>query len=255
MTTVSQNRDSFSTLRFIAERTMAMTFSVLKRPRVLPNEPATQELVNWSARVCCFSWIRHFSTLLNGVVLLKDVGNTPSAIIVARSLYELGAHAYYVKKHFKQHIDAKDFEAAWNFLTPIATGSRYMNEQYPETSEMFPTPAHISKIIKCFGEVLPNDAIDNYSFLSEYCHPNTFAFSQHYRWLNPDEVAFVGHEAQGMFGATTAACVMGLMAIQQMLSLTGEKQIAVTLKETLLAVLKLEGVSEPSSDTSKEAED
>jgi len=245
---MAKDEQSLPTVRLIAERTKRLSFPNLKRPRVPPNGPATQELVNWSTRVYCFAWIRHFSELLNGLVVLRDADNIPSAIIVARSAYELGAHAYYVKKHIKQHIDAKNFEAAWNFVTPIATGSRYMNEQFPETGDMFPTAAHISKVINCFREVLPEDAVENYSFISEYCHPNMFAFMQHYEWPNQDEVSFIGHEAGGMFGATTAACLAGLMAIQEMLRLTGEKVIAMSLKETLIAAVKHEGHSATISE-------
>jgi hypothetical protein len=247
----SQGVNSFLTLRSIAEHTKELRFPNLLRPRVPASETATQELVNWGAQVYCFSWIRHFSTLLNGVVILKDAGNAPSAFIVARSVYELGAHAYYVKKHFKQHFDATNFEAAWNFLTPIATGSRYINEQQPETSEMFPTPAHIKKAINCFAEMLPEDAREGYSFLSEFCHPNMLAFQQYYRWLNPHEVGFADHEAQGMFGATTAASIMGLMAIQEMLCLTNERPIAATLRQILVALVEHEATSKATAATSK----
>ena len=124
---------------------------------------------------------------------------------------------------------------------PIATGSRYMNEHHPEGSEMFPASAHISKAIKCFGEILPEDARGDYSYLSEFCHPNMFAFSQYYRWLNPGEVRFVDHEPQGMFGSTTAACLAGLMAIEEMLRLTKEKTVRFSLHKLLEAVVEQSG--------------
>lgn len=226
------------TLRAMAEHTKGFGFPNLRRPLVLHNEPATQELVNWAAQVYCYSWLRHFSTLVNGIITLKDAGNNPSARVVARSLFELGAHAYYVKKHVKQHIDGKNLNAAWNFLTPICVGSRYINEQHPEDSEMFPLPTHISKVIACFDEVMSKEARDDYSFLSEYCHPNTLAFRQYYRWLNPCEVGFIDHEPGGIFGSTAAACIQGLMAIQETLRMANEKVVAASLHkffQTLIA--------------------
>jgi len=229
---------SFPTFRVMGEHTKGLSFPNLRRPPVPTNEPSTQELVNWGAQVYCFSWLRHFSTLVNGIVTLKDAGNTPSARVVARSVFELGAHAYYVKKHLKQHIDAKNLDAAWNFLTPISIGSRYINEQHPQDSEMFPTPAHISKAIACFAEVMPEDPRDGYSFLSEFCHPNMLAFSQYYRWLNPYEVGFVDHEPQGMFGSTAAACINGLMAIQETLQMVNEKVVAISLRKLFQAVVE-----------------
>jgi hypothetical protein len=51
-----------------------------------------------------------------------------------------------VKKHVKQHLDQKDLAAAWKFLLPIGTGSRYIKEFHstPEESELFPIGPYIS---------------------------------------------------------------------------------------------------------------
>jgi hypothetical protein len=234
---------SFEALRLIADHTKTFSFPNLSRPSVPPKQPATRELVNWGAQVYCFSWLLHLSALLNGLLTLDDAGNRPSAIILARSAYELGAHAYYVKKHLKQHIDAKNYDAAWKFLLAITTGSRYMTEQFPSTGEMFPTAAHISKMIKAFGEVMPEDAIENYSFLSEFSHPNSFTFGQHHDWLTPYEVSFVPQKASGMFGATAAACIQGLMAIQQLLVLTDEEPAATELHQLLVDLVEGKGAA------------
>jgi len=232
--------DSFSILRLIAERTKEFTFPKVRRPPNPPSEPPTQELVSWGVKVYCFSWMRHMSTLVNGIVILKDAGNMPSARIVARSVFELGAHAHYVKKHLKQHLDSKNVNSAWSFLTPIGTGSRYVNEQHPEQSGMFPLPSHISKVVGCFGEVMPSSN-EAYSFLSEFCHPNMFAFSQYYRWPNPFEVQFVDHDTQGVFGSAAAACLQGLLAIKEMLRLAEENRLLPCLLEPLVAISKQSG--------------
>jgi hypothetical protein len=236
----TQKSTSFATLTLIAERLKQFGFPDLLRPPVAADEPATLELVNWGTKVYCFSWMRHFCTLLNGIVLLKEAGNTPSARIVARSAFELGAHAYYVKKHLKQHTDAGDFSAAWKFLTPIATGSRYINEQHPEESEMFPASAHISKAINCFEERMHEDAQEGYSFLSEFCHPNVLAFSQYYDWANPQTVTFVDdHEPlKGILGPTAAASIEGLVAMDELLRLAKEWEVLHSLRELLDAIIE-----------------
>jgi hypothetical protein len=236
----TQQGKSFAILRVIAERTRRFSFPNLRRPPIPPNKPATQELVSWGAQVYCFSWMRHLSTLVNGIITLKDAGNMPSARIVARSAFELGAHAYYVKKHLKQHLDSKNVEAAWNFLTPISAGSRYIDEWHPEESEMFPPPSHISKVVNCFGEVMPS-ANEGYSFLSELCHPNMLAFSQYYHWPDPFEVQFVDHDTQGVFGTTAAASVRGLLAIEELLRLAEEDRLLHCLHELLVAISKQSG--------------
>ena len=103
-----QQGQSLATLHVIAERTRQFTFPNLRRPPIPPNRPATQELVSWGVQVYCFSWMRHLSTLVNGVITLKDAGNMPSTRIMARSVFELGAHAYYTKKHLRQHLGRQE---------------------------------------------------------------------------------------------------------------------------------------------------
>jgi fatty acid desaturase len=103
---------------------------------------------------------------------------------------------------------------------------------------MFPTPAHISKAIACFNEVMPENTRDDYSFLSEYCHPNMLAFLQYYCWLSHYEVAFVDHDAQGVFGSTAAACVMGLMAIEETLVMIGESAVVNSLRKLFRVVVE-----------------
>jgi hypothetical protein len=232
------DESSFDALRLVADRTKTFSFSKLSRPPTPPNQPATRELVNWGAHVYSFSWLLHLSALLNGLLTLEDAGNRPSAIIIARSVYELGAHAYYVKKHLKQHIDVQNYDAAWNFLLPVTTGSRYMTEQFPTTAEMFPTAAHISKMIKTFGEVMPGEAVEDYSYLSEFSHPNSFAFGLHHDWLTPYEVSFVSRKVSGTFGATTAATINGVMAIQQLLVSTAEIPTAEALHKLLTDLIE-----------------
>jgi hypothetical protein len=97
---------------------------------------------------------------------------------------------YYVKKHVRQHLDVGDLDSAWKFLRPIATGSRYINDHHSALStrvagisavvesELFPAPPHIGRAVNCFKEVMPKGSDDEYSYLSEFCHPNAFTFLQ-----------------------------------------------------------------------------
>jgi len=228
-----QHGESFDTLKIIAAQLEQISFLELKRPAIPANAPPTPELVTWGSKVYCFAWMRHLSTLLSGVVCLMESKNVPTARVVARAVYELGAHIYYVKKHLWQHVQRGDWLAAWNFLTPVATGSRYINEQIPEESELFPLPAHIRKIVNCFSEVMPTSAQEDYSYLSEFSHPNTMAFLQHYEWSDPYTVKFVGSEVHGFLGATTAAVINGLLALDELLRLANEGQIRCLLVELL----------------------
>jgi hypothetical protein len=170
----AEERDSLTVLTLIAERMKPLRFPGLTRPLVPAGAPATVELVNWGAQLYCFAWMRHMCTLLNGIVALEKGGNIPSARILARSVYEMGAHIYYLKKHLKQHLDVGDVAAAFDFLLPIGAGSRYISEQNPGDSKMFPSGPHISKAIKCFQEKLPPYALESYSYLKRVLSSECF---------------------------------------------------------------------------------
>src|SRR5713226_3976680 len=232
------NSLSVSMLRVTAEHLKQIKFPQLVRPAIGPDAPPTIELLNWAVQAYCFPWIRHMSALLNGIILLTDSDNKAAVRIIGRSSYEFCAHAYYVKKHMKQHLDAKDLAAAWNFILPIATGSRYINEfHHPEESELFPAPPHIRKAINCFQEAMPKGTEDDYSYLSEFCHPNTMTFSQHYLWTTPYTIDFVDQVAFGAFGAIAASTTVGLMTIQEVLKIGNERQVSAAIDRLLTAVV------------------
>jgi len=203
---------SSTTLRLIAEHLKQITYPQLVRPALGPSAPPTIELVRWGIQAYCLPWVRHFGVLISGIVLLSEADNKAAVRIIGRSSYELCAHAYYVKKHIKQHLDAEDLAGAWNFLLPVTTGSRYINEFHPsglEDDEMFPPPPHVKKAINCFKEVMPDESGEDYSYLSEFCHPNMMAFTQHYNWKTPYIVEFGDQVEFGAFGAIVGSAVNG----------------------------------------------
>jgi hypothetical protein len=216
---------SLHILRLIAAHLMRVIFPALKRPRVLPDEPPTPELIEWATKAYCFPWIKQFADLVGGVVVLDDTDNKASVRVLGRSAFELCAHMYYVKKHLKQHIQANNLRAAWEFLTPIATGSRYVNDVHPEGSDLFPCGPHIIKAVNCFKEVMPKDSWEDYSYLSEFCHPNMMTFAQHYTWTTPEVIEFGTAVAFGAYGAIAASAIQGLLALNELLSACRETQI------------------------------
>jgi hypothetical protein len=226
---------SFKTLRLIAEG-----LTRLKLPDLTPVDREgvmTLEVIGWGTRLYCFSWLRHMCMVSNGMMTLADAGNIPSARILGRTAYELGAHAYYVKKHLRQFTEAGELTAAWEFLTPIAVGSRYISEQNPKDSDAFISPPHIKKAINCFKEVLPPYAKENYSYLSEFCHPNMLALRQYYDWTGPGSVKFVDRDpTEGVFGPPVAAIIQGLLAADDLLEFADGKTVSQSLHQFLEAM-------------------
>jgi len=219
MIATKNDSKSVSMLRLTADHLKKITFPQLMRPvRGGPNAPPTVELIQWAIRAYCFPWVRHINALINGIVVLIDSDYKAAVRILGRSSFEFCAHAYYVKKHLKQHLDRKDLDAGWRFLLPIGTGSRYISEFHstPKESELFPVGPHISKAINCFKEATPKELEDNYSYLSEFCHRNMMSFSQHYRWTTPYNIEFVDQVEFGAFGAIAGSTIQGLMAVQEL---------------------------------------
>lgn len=145
----------------------------------------------------------------------------------------------YVKKHVKQYLDASDLAAAWNFLLPIGTGSRYINEFHgtPAESELFPVGPHIRKVVNCFKEATPKETDDDYSYLSEFCHPNMMTFSQHYLWTTPRTIEIVDQVEIGAFGTIAASTTQGLIAIHELLGISNEGQTSGAILRLLKAIV------------------
>jgi hypothetical protein len=89
----------------------------------------TQELAYWSLRVYAYSILSQFREMLRSTLMLQDAGQVPAVFLCCRALFEMAAHAYYVKKHAFQHLDKKDYQAAWDFMIGVNQGSCYMRER------------------------------------------------------------------------------------------------------------------------------
>jgi hypothetical protein len=78
---------------------------------------------------------------------------------------------------------------------------------------------------------------EDYSYLSEFCHPNMMTFSQHYRWSTPYTIDFVDQVEFGAFGAIAGSTTQGLMEIHELLNLGNERQV----NKAIVALLKAMG--------------
>jgi hypothetical protein len=173
-----------SEIRETVKIMLAVQTPELPRPKVAPDTPATQELAEWSMRVYAYSLLCQFREVLDSTVLLYDSGHVPAVFLCCRSLFEMAAHSYYTKKWVVDHLRKKNYDAAWKFMLGINQGSRYMKGKYEKLPpiELVDGP-HIGRVINTFNEYFKehgdNEAREKYSFLSEFCHPNSFAFTNH----------------------------------------------------------------------------
>ncbi len=177
-------RRDFQELQSVYRNLERIVFPALPRPSAARNEATTRDLVDWAAKLYCFSLLAHFRELLRSLLLLTESKHIPAAFVISRNLFEMSAQSYYVHKHVLQRVKENDLRAARDFLSEINTGSRYMREEYgEEIGQAFPAPRDIAKAVRSFNEFIePGWATTSYSFLSEFSHPNMAAFMHYYEW-------------------------------------------------------------------------
>ena len=232
-------------------------FPELPQPPVGPEETPTLELVTWASQLYCFSLLAHFREMLRSFIFLAQNSFVPTSFVTARCLFEMAAHAHYTHKHVVQYLDARDLKRVWEFLLEINMGSRYKCEEYGDRSEDLPpppAPREIAKIIRSFDEWMSKadgKATTEYSFLSEFAHPNMAAFSHYYTVESKEgglsAVRFVD-PPRGLSAAPWQHVLISLLAClhfaSQLLKHVGEREIA----SQIAAILESSPRTEPGTD-------
>lgn len=141
-----------------------------------------------------YSVIAHIRKVLSALIVLADAENVPASHVISRHVFEWTAQACYISNKLKVCYDQKDWEKAWEILTPAAIGNLWANKfgaKYaPASGPAMPTapnPVRIGKAIteyeahqeKTYGY---KEAKDTYGLLSEYASErNLFAAVPHNR--------------------------------------------------------------------------
>jgi hypothetical protein len=128
-------------------------------------------------------------------------------------------------------------------------GSRYMQEEYGDKLEDWPpfaAPRVIAKVMHCFEEWTGRgEARTEYSFLSEFTHPNMPALS-HYYTMEAEEgsfglLRFVDPPRQSEaapwphIGISVTGCLHFTL---RLLQFTGEQQVAPLIENILIEYSK-----------------
>jgi hypothetical protein len=236
-------------LRAVSTVLDAVQTPELVRPDV-PYKQVTEELVKWTIRVYAYSIVCQFREMLRSALYLYDADRVPPVFLCARSMWEMAAHSYYVKKHCFQYLDQKDLQKTWDFMLGINQGSRHMREKHEKARaagattavlEDLPEPPHIAKVMNCFNEWFKSpEATENYSFLSEFCHPNSFAFTNHLEVEDPKggtssaKVTFVKPSKDSCIQVMPDmlfACMPLLFSMDELLRRTGDSGLTAATQE------------------------
>lgn len=232
----------------------AIAIPELVRPPVPHGQPTTTDLLAWAVKVYSYSALCQFRELLRATLSLVNEGHIAAVFFCCRGLFELGAHAYYVQKHFVKYFNGKNLEFAWQFLFEINLGSRDMREQQKAAGDVpdYPEGPHIAKVMACFNEYFPDgqetrQATLTYSSLSEFSHPNSFAFINHFEWevdvRDMPKVTF-GRPSRNLLGlclpAASAAAMSFLHSTGKLVGSIGDKELFQTIQKFITELLDRE---------------
>ncbi|MHB8526425.1 MAG: hypothetical protein ACYDD2_09755 [Candidatus Acidiferrales bacterium] len=230
---------SAQVLRLAGAGLEGLKFPSLIRPDISFDSAPTKELINWVVQLYSFSLLSQLRAVLGGVISLVETRNIPALRMLVRALFEMGAHSCYVKKHVKQCLEANHLEEAWEFLLPLGTSTLYTISPYSEDSPLFPSPAHIDKVINCFNEIMEGDALESYSLLSEYCHVDMAVFKQHYDWEGSRVVTFdvPERDMSKVLPLGASATLAALDAVSELLELANETEIRTKVTRLLARIV------------------
>jgi len=183
------------TLRTVFTNLRTIALPPLRRPRVRPDEPRTEELVKWGVCLYVYSLIAHIQKILAGLVQLADTGNVAASAPVGRHVFEWTALSCCLTAKLKEQFKQKDWEQAWSLLTQVVTGSDWATkhgEKYagaPPVKIPFelPKPVRIGEAVKEYEifqarNTREPEARDSYSFLSDHSHPNAACLLRYHKY-------------------------------------------------------------------------
>jgi hypothetical protein len=119
------------------------------------SDDPTEELACWGATLYAYPSIAHMRTVLAGLITLTDSGNTPTANIVSRHVFEWTAHACYMQEKLTEFMAAAEWKLAFELNLQADTGNqwvkkhgrKYDKSNYPDEAL---SPIRIKHIIAAY---------------------------------------------------------------------------------------------------------
>lgn len=225
----------------------AIDLPPITRPAVGPPDAPTEELACWGATLYAYSSIAHVRTVLAGLMALSDSGNTPTANIVSRHVFEWTAHACYMQEKLAEFMAAAKWKPAFELTLQADTGNqwvkrhghKYDKSNYPVEAL---SPIRIKHIIAAYTRYQTEkygktDAEDSYGFLSEFSHPNGVCF-QHYRDIIGADIHFLKPPATSSCGGIDRFIIDWILFMLVLLELGKEQPVRSKLAQILSTLAK-----------------
>jgi hypothetical protein len=221
----------------------------LTRPNLGPDDPPTLELVQFDLMAYAYSSISFVRDLLSGLLVLNTAGNVAAVDLVIRSLFEWTMQASYVDQQNRDPLKSQDFVTCRTIMHRVQTGNGWVKrhgDKYwrPPFEDDIPESLRIKHLVKAYKahqmETRKTETVeDDYGYLSEHVHPNSFCFLDVTR-RNGLALEFVkptpGTRNQGIVSATM---LDWSLCIYNILQLAGETTIRTEFVSMLKRVVNL----------------
>lgn len=203
-------------LRRVSERLFELEFKPLSRPKHDPSVGRSEKELRWALRLFACSSVSLFRDLLRSFVRVREENLTATSYLIMRAMFETVAMAHYLYDTIKPQLDRNRFDRAWDILHRANMGSYYMlGKAATEPAK----PLDVGKAIKRLDAMLPKQiagwAEREYSFLSEFSHPDAFALMHYLEMDLESQSAYFYKEPQADIGwmREIAGATLGLFSI------------------------------------------
>lgn len=170
----------------IARMLQQLQIPSLTRPDIGPDDPPTLELVQFDLKAYGYSSIAYVRNLLDGFLVLSIAQNVAAVDLVIRGLYEWTMQASYVDRQNRIPIKSGDFVGCRSAMDRVRTGNGWVKrhgDKYwkPPFEEDIPESLRIKHLVKAYKahqmeHRKEENVEDDYGYLSEHAHPNSFCF-------------------------------------------------------------------------------
>jgi hypothetical protein len=185
-----------SALQSLATALLEIEFKALKRPAYVPQSGRSEKEVRWALRVFTCSSCSLFRDMLRSYLTVRDQKLEAASFLTVRLMFEVVAMGNYLRESIVLLLKNARLDRVWDVLYRANIGSYYILQSGHTPQGAEPNiPLKIGKAVSSLNKLTPGRpsgwAEREYSFLSEFSHPDAFAL-MHYSEMNghSETVAF-----------------------------------------------------------------
>lgn len=235
-------------LKIVEDGLRRVALPTVTRPPV-PFDSPNEQLALFAIRVYAYSLIAHIRTIFTGVVVLEEAGNTPSARVLARHVFEWTAHAAYIAENLSNNIKDCQWPDAFDVVSKFDRANTWIKKHgkqhgahpiqldAPDAVRLKHWIAAYERFrVEKYGSATVDEA---YGYLSEHAHPSGACFLQ-YREIWGPELRFVP-ASKTRLSDIEHSLLDWLMLIYKILGLAKEDTVRLAILKIIERLAALRG--------------